>query len=80
MILFYSSYDSVENEVLFAKTGATVPSTSFGPKWFFFFSWDSLHAKLNSPKETWSYKKKKHKKGYSIQEMFRKNLQLKDVC
>ena len=28
----------------------------------FFFNWDSLHAKLNSHYEAWSYKKKKHKK------------------
>ena len=29
---------------------------------FFLFNWDSLHARLNSHYETWSYKKKKHKK------------------
>ena len=28
----------------------------------FFFNWDSLHARLNSQYEAWSYKKKKHKK------------------
>ena len=27
-----------------------------------FFNWDSLHARLNSHYEAWSYKKKKHKK------------------
>ena len=27
-----------------------------------FFIWDSLHARLNSHYEGWSYKKKKHKK------------------
>ena len=27
----------------------------------FFFNWDSLHARLNSHFEAWSYKKKKHK-------------------
>ena len=26
-----------------------------------FFNWDSLHARLNSHYEAWSYKKKKHK-------------------
>ena len=34
-------------------------------KWakkFFFSNWDSCHAQLNSHKEAWSYKKKKHKK------------------
>ena len=29
---------------------------------FFFFNWDSLHARLNSHYKAWSYKKKKHKK------------------
>ena len=28
----------------------------------FFFNWDSLHARLNSHYEAWSYKKKKRKK------------------
>ena len=28
----------------------------------FLFNWDSLHARLNSHYEAWSYKKKKHKK------------------
>ena len=36
---------------------------------------------LNSHYEAWGYKKKKHKKDYSIQEnLFKMNLQLKDVC
>ena len=40
---------------------------------FFFFDWDSPHARLNSHYAAWSYKKKKkHKKDYRIQ--------LKDVC
>ena len=29
---------------------------------FFKFNWHSLHARLNSHYEAWSYKKKKHKK------------------
>ena len=29
---------------------------------YLFFNWDSLHARLNSHYEAWSYKKKKHKK------------------
>ena len=29
---------------------------------FFFFNWYSLHARLNSHLEAWSYKKWKHKK------------------
>ena len=28
----------------------------------FFFNWYSLHARLNSHYEAWSYKKRKHKK------------------
>ena len=35
----------------------------------FFFNWYSLHVRLNSHYEVWSYKKKKHKKDYSIQEI-----------
>ena len=34
-----------------------------------FFNWDSLHARLNSHYKAWNYKKKKHKKDYSIQEI-----------
>ena len=47
---------------------------------FFFFNWDTQHARLNSYYEAWSYKKKKHK-NISIYtgNLFRKNLQLKDV-
>ena len=33
---------------------------SFGE--LFFFNWYSLHARLNSHYEAWSYKKRKHKK------------------
>ena len=29
---------------------------------YYFFNWDSFHARLNSHYEAWSYKKKKHKK------------------
>ena len=29
---------------------------------FFFLNWYSLHARLNSHYEAWSYKKRKHKK------------------
>ena len=48
---------------------------------FFFFNWDSLHTKLNSHYEAWSYKKKKAQKRLQATEnLFRKNLQLKDVC
>ena len=32
------------------------------PVFFFFFNWYSLHARLNSHYEAWSYKEKKHKK------------------
>ena len=32
------------------------------PFFLFFINWDSLHVRLNSHYEAWSYKKKKHKK------------------
>ena len=35
----------------------------------FLLNWDSLHARLNSHYEAWSYKKKKHKKDYGIQKI-----------
>ena len=35
----------------------------------FFFNWDSLHARLNSHYEAWSYKKKKHTKEYRLQKI-----------
>ena len=47
----------------------------------FLFNWDSLHARLNSHYEAWSYKKKKaQKRLQDTENLFRKNLQLKDVC
>ena len=36
---------------------------------FFFFNWDTQHARLNSYYEAWSYKKKKHKKDHRIQKI-----------
>ena len=41
---------------------------------FFFLNWDSLHARLNSHYEAWSYKKKKHKKDCRIQEICLENI------
>ena len=38
-------------------------------KEFFFFNWDSLHARLNSHYEAWSYKKGSTKKDYRIQKI-----------
>ena len=50
-------------------------------RFFFFFNWDSLHARLNSHYEAWSYKKGSTKKRLQDTEnLFKKNLQLKDVC
>ena len=46
----------------------------------FFFNWYSLHARLSSHYKTWSYKKEKHKKVKHTGNLFRKILQLKDVC
>ena len=46
----------------------------------FFLNWDSLHAKLNSHYEAWSYKKKRSTKRLKhTGNQFRKNLQLKDI-
>ena len=56
-------------------------------KLVFFLNWDSLHTRLNNHYEAWSYKKRNTKRlkhtGNSMQHtgnLFRKNLQLKDVC
>ena len=46
----------------------------------FFFNWDSPHARLNSHYEAWSYKKRSTEKLQDTENLFRKNLQLKDVC
>ena len=45
----------------------------------FFFNWDSLHARLNSLYEAWSYKERRTKRLKHTRNLFRKNLQLKDV-
>ena len=45
--------------------GLTILATFFAFSvaiFFFFFNWDSLHARLNSHYKAWSYKKKKYKK------------------
>ena len=50
-------------------------------KFIIFFIGDSLHVRLNSHYETWSYKKNKHTKLKHTGYLFRKNLELlKDVC
>ena len=47
----------------------------------FFFNCDSPYARLNSHYEAWSYKKKKtQKRLQDTENLFTKNLQLKDVC
>ena len=49
--------------------------------YIYIFNWYSLHARLNSHYEAWSYKKKKHKKvKVYTRNLIRKNLQLKDIC
>ena len=45
-----------------------------------FFNCDSLHVRLNSHYEAWSYKEKKNKKLKHTGNLFRKGIQLKDVC
>ena len=46
----------------------------------FFFNWDSPPSKPEQPLRDMELQEKKHKKDCRIQKMFRKNLQLKDVC
>ena len=46
----------------------------------FVFDWDSLHARLSSHYEEWSYKKKKPKTLKHTGSLFRKDIQLKDDC
>ena len=43
-------------------------------------NWDSLHARMNSHYKAWSYKKRSTKRLQHTENLFRKNLQLKDVC
>ena len=54
---------SIFSILLFFSTLLSIPCSVFSLcLFFFFFNWDSLHARLNNYYETWSYKKKKHKK------------------
>ena len=46
----------------------------------FFLNWDSLHARLNSHYKDWSTRKEAQKRLQDTENLFRKNLQLKDVC
>ena len=52
----------------------------FSSFFFFFLNWDSPYARLNSHYEAWSYKKRSTKRLKHTGNLFRKNLQLKDVC
>ena len=54
-------------------------STDHSNLGFYFFNWFSPHARLYSPYEAWSYKKKKHKRLKHTGNQFRKNLQSKDI-
>ena len=47
---------------------------------FFFFNWDSLHARLNSHYRHGVTRKRNTKRLRPTGNLFRKNLQLKDVC
>ena len=49
-----------------------VPKSGNGEResvFFFFFNWDSPHARLNSHYKAWSYKKKSTKKDYRIEKI-----------
>ena len=57
---------------------STIPATTTGPTIFFlFFNWNSLHARLNSKYEAWSYKKNEHKKIKSYRKYVKKELTVK---
>ena len=45
----------------------------------FFLNQNSLHARLNNHYKAWSYKKKSTKRLQHTENLFRKNLPLKDV-
>ena len=45
------------------------PGPEYASACGFFFKWDSLHARLNSHYEAWSYKKGSTKKDYRIQKI-----------
>ena len=64
------TFDCIPHDLLAGKLHA----------YAFFF--DSLHARLSSHYKAWSYKKKKRvqKILQATENLFRKNLQLKDVC
>ena len=48
----------------------------------YFFNWDSLHTSLNNHETAWSYiqEKEAQKRLKHTGNLFRKNLQLTDVC
>ena len=65
----YSTYNYPSLEKKFKAPKSTQKISFYGNigelpiyLFFFFFNWDSLHARLNSHYETQSYKKNKHKK------------------
>ena len=45
-----------------------------------FVNWNSLYARLNNHYEAWNYKKKSTKRLKYTGNLFRNNLQLKDIC
>ena len=61
-ILRIRKFKNASGSTLFSET--TTSTISLNQSFFFktFFDWDSLHARLNSRYEAWSYNKKKHKK------------------
>ena len=46
---------------------------------YYFFNWDSLHARLNNHYKAWSYKKNKRKKIKTYRKSVQKELQLKEL-
>ena len=54
-------------------------SVYHGSTSLFLFNWDSLHARLNSHYEAWSTRKEAQRL-QDTENLFRRNLQLKDFC
>ena len=55
----------MNKEKRYSKILEELTSTLYPQSWyivfvFYFFNWDSLHARQNSHYDAWSYKKKKH--------------------
>ena len=60
--ILIGSKNSITVRKLYARQQSLITSKDTAILKWYFFNWDSLHARLKSHYEAWSYKKKKHKK------------------